>query len=43
MEMFKQATSGYSPEQMNAFFDKAQQMGIPSDYIKQVKDGIKAQ
>lgn len=41
MEMFKQITSGYKPEQLNSLFDRAKQMGIPEEYINQVKEGIK--
>ena len=41
MEMFKQITNGYKPEQLNSLFDRAKQMGIPEEYIKQVKEGIK--
>ena len=41
MEMFKQITNGYKPEQLNNLFDRAKQMGIPEEYINQVKEGIK--
>jgi hypothetical protein len=40
MDLFKQITNGYTPEQLNNLFNKAKQMGIPEEYINQVKDGI---
>ena len=40
MEMFRQVTSGFSPEQMNKFYANAKQFGIPDDVINQVQNGI---
>lgn len=40
MEMFKQVTSKFSPEQMNNFYENAKQFGIPEDVIKQAQNGI---
>ena len=40
MELFKQVTSGFSPEQMNQFYQGVRQFGVPEDVIKQVQDGI---
>ena len=37
MELFKQITSKYSPEQMNSFYSQAEKMGFSSDLINQVK------
>jgi len=42
LEMFKQVTSKYKPEQLDILFDRAKQMGIPEEYINQVKNGINA-
>lgn len=41
IELFKQVTSGYRPEQLEGIFNKAKQMGVPDDYINQIKEGIK--
>ena len=40
MDMFRQITSNYKPEQLNSLFDRAKQLGVPEEYINQVKDGI---
>ena len=40
MELFKQVTSKYSPEQMTKFYNQAEQMGFSKDLINQVKNGI---
>lgn len=40
MELFKQVTSKYTPEQMNSFYAQAEQMGFSKDLINQVKEGI---
>lgn len=37
IEIFKQITGNYSPEQMNAFYQRAEQMGISPDILKQFK------
>lgn len=40
VELFKQVTGSYSPEQINNLFTKAEQMGVPKEYIDQVRNGI---
>lgn len=35
MEMFKEVTKNYSPEQINAIYDKARQFGVPNEVIQQ--------
>ena len=40
MEMFRQVTSKYSPEQMETFYKQAERMGFSPDLIDQVKKGI---
>lgn len=40
MEIFKQITNNYQPEQLNNLFERAKQLGVPEEYINQVKDGI---
>ena len=42
MDLFKQVTKNYSPEQMNSLFQKARQFGINDDVIKQVQNEINA-
>lgn len=40
MDLFKQVTSKFTPEQMNNFYANAKQFGIPEDVIKQAQNGI---
>lgn len=40
LEMFKQVTSKYKPEQLDSLFTRAKQMGVPEEYIEQVKSSI---
>ena len=40
MEMLKQITNNYTPEQLNNFYSQAEKMGFSTDLINQVKDGI---
>ena len=40
MEMFKQITSKYSPEQLDNFYSQAEKMGFSSDFINQIKNDI---
>ena len=40
MQLFKQITSNYSPEQMNNLFNRAQQMGIPANALDELKKDI---
>ena len=42
LEFFKKATSNYNPEQLNNIFARAEQLGIPAQYIEQVKSSINA-
>jgi hypothetical protein len=42
MDLFKQVTKNYSPEQMNSLFEKAKQFGINDDIIQQVQNEINA-
>ena len=42
IELFKQVTGKYSPEQITSLFQKAKEMGVPEEYINQVKNGINA-
>lgn len=37
VDLFKQITSKRSPEQMQAFYKKVEQMGFPSDIINKLK------
>jgi hypothetical protein len=37
IELFKQITSKNTPEQMDAFFKKAEQMGFSPELINQLK------
>lgn len=41
IELFKQVTNGYKPEQIEGIFNRAKQMGVPEEYINQLKNGIK--
>lgn len=40
MEMIKQITSKYSPEQMNNFYSKVEKLGFSPDVINEIKNGI---
>ena len=40
IELFKQITSKYTPEQMNSFYSQAEQIGFSKELIEQVKKGI---
>lgn len=37
MEMFKQITNGYKPEQLEGIFNRAKQMGVPEEYINRFR------
>lgn len=41
MDLFKEATSGYTPEQMNQFYENAKKFGIPDEVIQQVQNDTK--
>jgi hypothetical protein len=40
MEIFKQITSKNTPEQMESFYKRVEQMGFSPDLINQLKNGI---
>lgn len=40
MELFKQVTSKYTPEQMNSLFSRAKQMGVPEEQINSIRNDI---
>jgi hypothetical protein len=38
MDLFKQVTNGYTPEQMSQLFNRAKQMGVPDEVISQLQN-----
>jgi len=40
--MFKEITKNYKPEQLDNLYNRAVQIGVPQEYIDQVKNGINA-
>lgn len=42
MELLKQVTNKYTPEQMNNLFNKAQQFGVPQNILNQLKEDVNA-
>ena len=40
MDMLKEITKNYSPEQVNGLFERARQFGVPDDVVKQAQEGI---
>ena len=40
MDLLKQVTNKYTPEQMNNLFSRAQQMGVPQEQINNLKKDI---
>ncbi len=40
MDILKQVTKNYSPEQMNSLFEKAKQFGISEDTIKEAENQL---
>lgn len=40
MDVLKQITKNYSPEQMNGLFEKSKQFGVPDETIQQIKQEI---
>lgn len=38
MELFKQATSGYSDKQMKNFWESIKKFGVPDEAIKQMQN-----
>ena len=41
MEIMKNITKNYTPEQIDVLIEKASKMGIPEEVLEQVKQGIK--
>ncbi len=41
MEIIKNVTKNYTPEQIDVLMQKAGKMGIPNEVLEQVKQGIK--
>ena len=39
MDILKQITNGYSPEQMSGLLGKAKQMGVPDNILEQIQNG----
>lgn len=42
MELFKQVTNGYTQDQYNNLFNRAKQMGVPSEVIDNLQKDINA-
>ena len=40
MDLLKQITKNYSPEQINGLYENAKQFGVPDEVIKQVQESI---
>lgn len=40
MELLKQVTQNYTPEQVNNLFEKAKNFGISNDILEQAQKGI---
>lgn len=40
MELLKQVTQNYSPEQINGLFERAKQFGVPNDVLEQAQKGL---
>ena len=38
MDLFKQVTNNYTPEQMSNLFSRAKQMGVPDDVINKLQN-----
>ena len=38
MELFKQVTNGYTPEQMQSLMTQARNMGFPEDILNQIQN-----
>lgn len=41
LELLKQVTKNYTPEQINGLFEKAKQFGVSDDMIKKTQEEIK--
>ena len=41
LELLKQVTSNYTPEQMQNFYATAQQMGFPNEFLNEIQNNIK--
>ena len=43
MDLLKQVTNGYTPEQISNLFSRAKQMGVPDSVLEQIQNnGINA-
>lgn len=40
VDIFKQVTSKFTPEQMNGLYNQAKSMGFPPEVLSQVQNGI---
>ena len=40
MELLKQVTQNYTPEQVNGLFERAKKFGIPDNILEQAQKGI---
>ena len=40
MELLKQVTQNYTPEQVNGLFERAKKFGIPDDVLEQTRNEI---
>lgn len=40
LELLKQVTKNYTPEQINGLFEKARQFGVSDDILKQAQNEI---
>lgn len=40
MDLFKQVTNNYTPEQMSSLFERAKQFGVPTEVIQQVQEEL---
>jgi len=38
MDLFKQITSNYTPEQMQGLFSRAEQFGVPKDVLEKLQN-----
>lgn len=41
MDLLKEVTKNYTPEQMNNLFEQSKKFGVPEDMIKQIEKDFK--
>lgn len=41
IELLKQVTQNYNPQQLKSLFERAKQFGIPDEVLEQAQNGIK--